>query len=104
MTKWSSPIVRNLRTLFLIGKMLGQIFYLLDHKFELCLLYLKCFSITIENRSVTASIYKEFVLANKQVDATANDNWVEHKPKRRQGPIFEKTYARKPKGICCRYT
>lgn len=90
LTKWRFRIARSL-------KICSSLVKCSDHKFENCPLYPKSFSVKIEKRLIDSSIAKEPSLENKQSNLMANENWVEIKPKSRQGPNMGEPLQRNPK-------
>lgn len=68
-----------------------------DHKFEICPLHPKSFSIKIEKRSDVSSVYKDSFLANKQVDTMEMTIGLRLNPRRRQGSNMGKPFQGNPK-------
>lgn len=70
-----------------------------DHKFEKSLLFPKSFSIKTGKRSVDRASSKDLPSENKQTNSMANENWVEIKPKHRQGPNMENPFKEYQKNL-----
>lgn len=60
-----------------------------DHEFENCPLFPKSFSIKGEKRASDFSLHKDFI-GDTNKSCLENENWMEIKPKRRQGPNMGK--------------
>lgn len=70
-----------------------------DHQFENCPSFPKSFSIKIEKRLTDSICPNQVPSQNNQDLPMANDNWVEIKPKRRQGPSMGKPHQGIPKNL-----